>query len=187
MAIVLKPLPSTLLSTLKASALVSHDRLESLWDAVLLPMVSLYYPPFKAADEAELTATAALALRDYVEDLAEFPVDVLREAWKDARRPHKTRDWPALAAIRNAALEHTPKVYARAGNVVALRAPDWSLWKARMAGYRPGRNPETGRPCYWDMGSWGPRPEEPGNRVPWDLNPLNPAPAARSVLPDGAA
>lgn len=141
-------------------------------------MVSLYYPPFKAADDSEMTATAALALRDYVEDLAEFPVNVLREAWKDARRPHKTRDWPALAAIRNAALEKMPRAAAIGGRAVQIHGPDHQLYQARMRGYAPGG--------FWPYGE--PRPEHPDNRVPRHLNPFHPVKVvARPVIPDDAA
>lgn len=72
-------------------------------------MVILYYPPHRAPDDAELEYECNVALRDYLEDLAEFPAEILRGGWREARRTHKTQAWPTIAAIRNACLALAPR------------------------------------------------------------------------------
>src|SRR6185312_9697592 len=97
------------LSTLRQSRIVSDAVLDRVWENCLEPMLILYYPPHRAADETELTYQAGVALRDYIEYLAEFPADVIREGWREARRAHKTQGWPTIQAIREACMVRAPR------------------------------------------------------------------------------
>lgn len=84
-------------------------KMAALWANCLEEMTSLYYPPFRAADEAELLVTSSTALRAYVEDLIEFSDDVIAKAWKEVRRAHKVERWPTIGAIREACLARVPR------------------------------------------------------------------------------
>lgn len=108
MAQVPKPRPAAL-----RELLIEHVRslppakLAALWAIVLEEMVTLWWPPYRALDEAELLATATLGLRAYVEDLAEYSDDALRAGWRDVRRSHRTQGWPTIATIRAAVELHS--------------------------------------------------------------------------------
>jgi len=145
--------------------------------------VILYWPPFRATDEVELTYLAEVGLRAYIADLCDFPSDVLRDGWAAARRAHRVERWPTIGAIRDHCLASTIPAHG-GGNVRAIRDPEYRLWQVRMHGWPGPRN-------WWPVELWGPRPGHEGCRVPEDLLPQQyrqhrPMPA-RSVLPDGAA
>lgn len=153
-----------------------------MWSQVIEEMVILYWPPFRASDEVELTYLAEVGLRAYVADLREFPSDVLRNGWAAARRAHRVERWPTIGAIRDQC--YTTANPARSSNVAQLRGPEWNLWKVRMNGF-PFRND------WWPVDLWGARPGQDGCKVPVDLIPPQYRPrekvVARSVIPDDAA
>lgn len=65
-------------------------------------MLTLFYPPFRAADDVEMLALSITGIRAYAEDLADQPEHVLRRAWRDVRRAHKVERWPTIQAILEA-------------------------------------------------------------------------------------
>lgn len=65
-------------------------------------MLVLYYPPFRAADDAELLGMTVTAITAYVEELSRFDEDRITRAWADVRSRHKTQGWPVLGVIVDA-------------------------------------------------------------------------------------
>jgi hypothetical protein len=65
-------------------------------------MLTLFYPPFRAADEVEMLELATKGIRAYAEDLAGHPAEIIRSAWRTVRREHKTERWPTINAILSA-------------------------------------------------------------------------------------
>lgn len=100
----LKPDQTVLRTYFSTSNVVPPLKLATVWTVALAEMLVLYFPPFRAADEGELMDQARIALRAYLEDLAEFDEPELRAAWRTVRRAHKRRDWPTIDEIRDACL-----------------------------------------------------------------------------------
>jgi hypothetical protein len=65
-------------------------------------MLTLFYPPFRAADDVEMLELSVKGIRAYAEDLADHPEHVLRKAWREVRRVHKTERWPTINVILEA-------------------------------------------------------------------------------------
>lgn len=65
-------------------------------------MLLLYYPPFRATDEAELLALTVIGLDAYVEELSRFDEDTLAKAWREVRARHRTQGWPVIGVIVDA-------------------------------------------------------------------------------------
>jgi hypothetical protein len=65
-------------------------------------MLTLFYPPFRAADDIEMLELSVTGIRAYAEDLAGFPADDLRRGWREVRRTHKPERWPTINAILEA-------------------------------------------------------------------------------------
>lgn len=70
----------------------------------LREMLVLYYPPFRAKGEEELTDLAVTGIKAYAEDLCEFENETLAEGWRQARRAHKVERWPTISDIRDRCL-----------------------------------------------------------------------------------
>jgi hypothetical protein len=104
----------------------------------------MYYPPFRAETEEELAEQSVVWLRACVEDLMEFPIHVLADAWKEVRRSHKVERWPTIQVIRDACLANSGEK----PHQVSTTSPQFM------------RNAEYHRSGFW-MGTWGPRPETP--------------------------
>lgn len=88
---------------------VAPAKLNLLWLSVLNEMLLLFYPPFRAETEHELSEQVLVGLRAYIEDLVEFDGKTLRDAWKDVRRNHKVERWPTSGDLRRACLEISPR------------------------------------------------------------------------------
>ena len=97
-----KPSPSEVLSALQPSWRGSRESLTKAWDACLEEMLTLFYPPFRAADDVEMLELSVKGIRAYAEDLAGFPEDRIRAAWRQVRREHKVERWPTINAILEA-------------------------------------------------------------------------------------
>jgi len=67
-------------------------------------MLLLYYPPFRAETDDELLTYALAGLEDYIDDLKEFPPEIVANAWRQVRRDHKLERWPAIKPWRDACL-----------------------------------------------------------------------------------
>lgn len=67
-------------------------------------MTLLLYPPFEAKTDDELLLQCTVALRAYIEDLAEFEQGPLAAAWREVRRKHTTVRWPTIETIRSACI-----------------------------------------------------------------------------------
>lgn len=65
-------------------------------------MLTLFYPPFRAADDVEMLELSVKGIRAYAEDLAGYPEEQLRKAWRQVRREHKVERWPTINAILEA-------------------------------------------------------------------------------------
>ena len=65
-------------------------------------MLVLYYPPFRAADDAELLDMTITGITAYVQELSRFDEDRIAMAWADVRSRHKTQGWPVLGLIVDA-------------------------------------------------------------------------------------
>lgn len=61
---------------------------------IIDPMTAMFSPPY-GSDEQR----AATALRQYIEQLAEYPRDVLAAAWTGIVRGYGGRNWPALKTV----------------------------------------------------------------------------------------
>lgn len=84
---------------------ITPDSARMIWNHVLQEMCLLMWPPFSAPTEHELVTRYAFTLRAYVEDLSEYPFDVVQHAWKLLRRRVQNRRWPAIADFRIACTE----------------------------------------------------------------------------------
>jgi len=105
-----------------------------------MEMMLLFYPPFRADSDEELLELSIIGARAYVEDLSEFPPDVLSKGWREVRRQHKVERWPTIEMIRSCCLgDNAPKV--STGRSETL--------EERLAIFR--------RSGMW-MDSWGERP-----------------------------
>lgn len=109
-------------------------------------MLVLYYPPFRADDDIELADQTVIALRAYVEDLAEFPQDALRNGWREVRRAHKVERWPTIQVIRDACIAAQNQPEKR-------KAP--SPQESRLEQYR--------RTGFW-ASHWGEKPDSDDER-----------------------
>jgi len=67
-------------------------------------MLVMYYPPFRAENDVEISDQSLLWLRACVEDLLEFPRHILDDAWRHVRRSHKVERWPTMQVIRDACI-----------------------------------------------------------------------------------
>lgn len=94
-----KPNPNEVRELLRASWRGERQKLEMVWDECLAEMLVLFYPPFFAETEDELTEQAEIALKAYAEDLAQFDRGVLAAGWRQCRRAHKVQRWPSLSEI----------------------------------------------------------------------------------------
>jgi hypothetical protein len=65
-------------------------------------MLTLFYPPFRAADDVEMLELSVKGIRAYAEDLAGVPEAQLRKAWREVRRTHRVERWPTINAILEA-------------------------------------------------------------------------------------
>ncbi len=65
-------------------------------------MMVLYYPPYLAADDAELLAMVITGAEAYVDGLGRFDEDTIATAWAHVRNRHKTRGWPVPGLIVDA-------------------------------------------------------------------------------------
>lgn len=65
-------------------------------------MLTLFYPPFRAADDVEMLELSVKGIRAYAEDLADQPEHILRRAWREVRRVHKVERWPTIQVILEA-------------------------------------------------------------------------------------
>lgn len=101
----IKPSPGEVLSALQPSWRGSRESLVKAWDAVLEEMLTLFYPPFRAADDVEMLELSVKGVRAYAEDLADQPEHVLHRAWREVRRTHKIERWPTINAILEACNE----------------------------------------------------------------------------------
>lgn len=98
-----KPSPGEVQNALRASWRGSTESLNRAWDSCLEEMLTLFYPPFRAADDVEMLELSVKGIRAYAEDLADLPEHVLRKAWREVRRHHKVERWPTIEAILSAA------------------------------------------------------------------------------------
>ncbi len=103
----MKPDPVGLRQLLMESGLCAPHVVEKVWETVLSEMLILYFPPHRAETDVELADQCELALKAYLDDLAEFSHPVLKNAWRETRRRHRTAGWPPLGMIRDACLAQT--------------------------------------------------------------------------------
>lgn len=96
-----KPNPEVVLESLRPLWRGSERALADSFAYCLREMLLLYYPPFRADSDVELTDLTVTGIRAYVEDLAEFQPEVLAEGWRQARRGHKVERWPTISDIRD--------------------------------------------------------------------------------------
>jgi hypothetical protein len=101
----LKPHPEALMTLLRKSWQGDPAALDRVWSGCLREMVILYYPPAEADNDAGLLDYCETAIGGYLEDLAEFSSDVIREGWKAVRRKHAKSSWPLPSALRSACQE----------------------------------------------------------------------------------
>jgi hypothetical protein len=87
---------------LKSSRSAIPADIERLWEGFLEDMLILYLPPHRGSDISDSEAVCSRALRNYIEDLSEYPSDILQTAWKSVRRSHRGLGWPLIAEIRDA-------------------------------------------------------------------------------------
>lgn len=80
------------------------QRLRILWDNGLEQMVTLYYPPYTAADDGEMLRSAVIGLQAYLDDLGHATPEQFQYAYRMVRRSHKTLRWPLPEAF----LKHLP-------------------------------------------------------------------------------
>ena len=90
---------------LRSSENVTQASINRIWSDCLEAMLVLYLPPHRDSDEAESEATCARALQDYIEDLVDFPSEILKAGWKDVRRTHKRLGWPLIGEIRSSCVQ----------------------------------------------------------------------------------
>ena len=102
MAFPLKPSPNEVQSALLGLSRLTDSAIRKTFRAALEQMLVLYYPPFRAADDAELLGMTVTAITAYVEELSRFDEDRITRAWADVRSRHKTQGWPVLGVIVDA-------------------------------------------------------------------------------------
>lgn len=71
-------------------------------------MLILYLPPERGSSEDDQLYQAGVALREYVDDLADFPAEILRAGWLKTRRAHRGAGWPKPEVIRAACSAEQP-------------------------------------------------------------------------------
>ena len=102
MAFPLKPSPNEVQSALLARSKFSDSVIRKTFRAALDQMMVLYYPPYLAADDAELLAMVITGTEAYVDGLGRFDEDAIATAWAHVRNRHKTRGWPVPGLIVDA-------------------------------------------------------------------------------------
>lgn len=81
---------------------VTESEMNRVWDNCLEEMLTLFYPPFRANDDIELTDQSVVALKRYVAELSGFDRDTLAKGWSDVLRHHKVERWPTIGTICDA-------------------------------------------------------------------------------------
>jgi len=133
MAVMAKPKPHEVKAALTQLSNASRLDLDKVFLNVLDEMMILFYPPFRASTDDELLEQASIGAKAYVEDLAEFRVETLADAWRQVRREHKTERWPTIQTIRDACLTASGGRGPRRSNVVCMLSPEvQDKWRQRF-------------------------------------------------------
>ncbi len=91
------------------SLCLDKEKLQKIWDTVLLEMLIMYYPPIMA-DEKELNQQSAIIANAYIEALSHIPHDALRQGWRDVVKENTTYRWPTVGKIVEACQVHQTRI-----------------------------------------------------------------------------
>ena len=80
------------------SGRVTRQEVERTWP-ILEEMLTLFYPPFRAETDNELTEQSLVALRRYVKILSGYDRETLERGWSAVIESHKTERWPVIGVI----------------------------------------------------------------------------------------
>ena len=134
-----KPSVGTTIACLRERKLCSQSEMLALERAILAELLTLFYPPFRADDDAEMAALAVTALEAYIADLKRYPEATLRSGWAEVRRRHRVERWPIIGDIVDACERIAASGQVNGG--VAAGIPAWAETWAKATG--------TGRVASW--------------------------------------